>query len=866
MRGRSIVRFILYFVLLVMGCACTLSVEEVVTPPVEQPSDPGTGENPGENPGEDPGEDPGGSTPPSSYYPEWDYYYELVRDTYGDLDQGLREGDLFEVILSNWDGSGPSTSGKFAASVHADLSLHVDEAMLLVDEEPVLIKNGTVEKGDVDISTIDAMANAWYEKIADDHDSYYLFSREILDGSVTAKDSGGLEREFTVDYNYVREKLEKSDYPNDKIRIDMRSPESICIEATRNSYESTPSLAYYSINGFSSGSPGLEMVEGPTSQPSEDLVYHFVTSEYGDGSEGFLPGDRLKVITDGHSAPTDISGSFTVEFIDASSCRIDGARITISGSDLVVIDDEVLSGDMTIDEIHQTIIEFCEQMREKDFKAIVGDYLLFERNISSGGRSMFLYDESWKMGEYHVDSYSVARESIERGGSDNARMAIQFSLGGYYGASIELEAEKYVTSPYQPVNVTWYRNGSYISGSSGSPLVKGPASHLSGYYFIDDIVGAFGNMDDGFIVGDHIYAIIRIKNSIGMVGHFDATVTAVTGDNFSVNIDDAVLEISGETVIVRDSIVTNSSTVSALEVERLVLGYLRWIKNGWHAGSSSYYLLTRRVGDGWVAAYDENWNIVRYDLSSFEMTVEGDDAISRRFAFKCKLTGKDADIEMEAMGDSIDSLDDTYFHLGSISTGSQGLVMSEGPSVVVDSNYYMDKLGPDSTGELLNYENDDVIEVSLSNYFLKLYGSDITGTIKATVSRGDFLITDADFSMDGFEISITDDDVTIVKNGGIDYWEESTFLSAAKQVIHEAHGKLDDPDLVSFTQRRELRPIGTSLRLLDDDFIYRDFVVEECSLTRDKSGNESFECRLSHEMANISLSALNCIVTSYVQE
>ena len=291
-----------------------------------------------------------------------------------------------------------------------------------------------------------------------------------------------------------------------------------------------------------------------------------------------------------------------------------------------------------------------------------------------------------------------------------------------------------------------------------------------------------------------------------------------------------------------------------------------WGWSGWYAGSSSYFLLTRRVGDGWVAAYDENWNIVRYDLSSFEMSVEGDDAISRRFAFKCKLTGKDADIEMEALGDSIDYINDTYFHLGSISTGSQGLVMSEGPSIGVDSNYYMDILGPDSTGELLNYENGDVIEVTLSNYFLELYGSDITGTIKATVSSGDFLITDADFTMDGFEISITDDDVTIVKNGGIDYWEESTFLSAAKRIIQEARGKLDDPDLVSFTQRRELKPIGTSLRLIDDDFIDRDFVVEECSLTRDKSGNESFECRLSNEMARISLSALNCIVTSYVQE
>ena len=853
MRAPSIVKFILYFILLVMGCACTLSVEEVVTPPVEQPSDPGTGEN------------PGGSTPPPSYYPEWDYYYELVRDTYGDLDQGLREGDLFEVILSDWDGSGSSISGKFVASVQTDLSLHVDEAMLLVDEAPVLIKNGTVEKGDVDISTIDAMANAWYETIADDHDSYYLFSREILDGSVTAKDSGGFEREFTVDYNYVREKLETSYYPKDKIRIDMRSPESICIEATRNSYESTPSLAYYSINGFSSGSPGLEMVEGPTSQPSEDLVYHFVTSEYGDGSEGFLPGDRLKVITDGNSAPTDISGSFTVEFIDASSCRIDGARITISGSDLVVIDDEVLSGDMTIDEIHHTIIEFCEQMREKDFKAAMGDYLLFERNISSDGRPMLLYDEAWKMGEYHVDSYSVARETVNQG-SGNARLAVHFSLKGYNGASIELEAEKDVMSPYQSVNVTWYRNGSFNSGSSGRPLFKGPASQLSGAYFIDDIVDAFGNMDDGFIVGDHIYAIVQKKYSFGMVGHFDATVTAVTGDNFSVNIDDAVLEIGGETVIVRDSVITNSSTVSALEVERLVLGYLRSIKSGWYADSSNYYLLTRRVDDGWVAAYDENWNIVRYDLSSFEMTVEGDDNISRRFAFKCKLTGKDADIEMEAMGDSIDFINDTYFHLGYISTGSQGLVMSEGPSLVVDSKYYMDMLGPDSTGELLNYENGDVIEVTLSNYFLELYGSDITGTIKATVSSGDFLITDADFSMDGFEIAITDDDVTIVKNGGIDYWGESTFLSAAKRIIQEARGKLDDPDLVSFTQRRELMRTGTSISLVDDDFIDRDFVVEECSLTRDKSGNESFECRLSNEMARISLSALNCIVTSYVQE
>ena len=87
-----------------------------------------------------------------------------------------------------------------------------------------------------------------------------------------------------------------------------------------------------------------------------------------------------------------------------------------------------------------------------------------------------------------------------------------------------------------------------------------------------------------------------------------------------------------------------------------------------------------------------------------------------------------------------------------------------------------------------------------------------------------------------------------------------------KRIIQEARGKLDDPDLVSFTQRRELMRTGTSISLVDDDFIDRDFVVEECSLTRDKSGNESFECRLSNEMARISLSALNCIVTSYVQE
>lgn len=862
MRLKTVANNWLLLLICIILSSCTLSVEETFIPDSPQG---GGGTDQGGEP-----DNPGGAADsPLDTVHDAQYYLDFMLGLVGDGSDGLKPGDQFEVIADSYvdSASGMRISGKFDAHVADDNTLSVNEAILLVDDSYVVVDNGVVQTGGLSLDTINQIATSWVDKLVQnqwslDTDDYYCYER-ACEAIVQVEDPAGILTQYSVDFLFVREKVERdySDYRS-ATRMRMEGGMPVWVEALRESRHFSTRITSSKIGASVAGDFSLSMAEGPQLVPSGNFTYDLLVAKYGDMSEGFKAGDSVKaVVTKGTG--TSVYGSFTANFIAGDALYVDNAMVSIGGTDVVVIDDVVVDGDLEIEDVRAKLLELCNKVQSEGFEDD-GNYFLFTRSFTEPLYVTALYDDEWLLRWLPVDSFVITRE-IRDTGMTSSRLAVQFSLSDPAGTVIALEAEQDIDNILASLDVTWYLNGSHTEGQEGALLSYGPYAKVSGDDFIDVLTEHYGTGLDGFRTGDKIYSILRNIYDDGAVGHFNATVTGASENSFTIRVDDAVLLIDDETIVVKDSYITSVSSMSEYELTQFIQRHLDYVmNNGMNVTSSDYIRLERKASGDEIYALDSLWNAAKFTVDSFQLVVESENRYSPRVAMKSSLSGAEmAEIEAETTGGWTDV---TYFHLGSINEGTQGLVMYEGPSLVLNGQYYMDQLGPDGSGEMLNYEPGDTVHIELDDYWFEGSGSYVTGTVDALVTSSDITITSAYYTMDGCIVSISNDAVTLGGSGPLyGNWTESTYLNYTKRFITEAAVNLDNPQLVSFSQVRNLREPGTVVRLVDKDFIDREFTVAVCTLTRDRNGDERFECRLTCSTGTIALSAVNGALTDYSQ-
>lgn len=385
--------------------------------------------------------------------------------------------------------------------------------------------------------------------------------------------------------------------------------------------------------------------------------------------------------------------------------------------------------------------------------------------------------------------------------------------------------------------------------------------------FTEALFDMYGTGFDGFRTGDRIYSILRNMYNDGAQGHFSATVTSASTNSFTIRVDDAVLLFDDGQVVVEDSFIVGSSPLSEYALQQFIQRHLDYVmRNGMDVTNSDYIRLERKTSGDNLYVQDSEGNFAQFTVDSFELTVESEDRKEARVAMKASLSGA-GDVAIEAEGDSFFA-EIKYFQIGLQTSGSPGVVMYNGPSMVIDGQFYYDTLGPDKTGIMLNYEPGDTVHIEFNNYWFENTGSYLTGTIDAKATTSDIVIVNANYTMDGCIVNINNDEVTFGGSGPLyGNWTESICLGYTKRLVNEAAMNLDSPQIVNFSHSRNFREPETSYYLPDMDYISRDFKVEKCTLTRDKSEDEIFELILtSSDGGRITLSAKNGVLTDYSQE
>lgn len=852
MRGRSIVRFILYFILLVMGCACTLSVEEVVTPPVEQPSDPGTGENPGEDPGDE-------------TITAWEEYFEFVTTALGDGSNGLAKGDILTVnFLPALDFD---VIGGFTAVVDDTLTPSVTEALLSFDGEVVCVESGQVVHGTIEISQINQHVAQWCDSILKNDSSltecYYSFERSVVDWPLYDGSDNSSPKDYLVTYSYVREKASGDTEYHAAASISMRGDADVDIECYMQSTDSSMRASYYRNGTHVEGSPGLEMRQGPSSVPPSQLLYDTLISYSGTGLEGYETGDKVKAILKNGD---NLSGTFEVEFSDDSSIYVSNANVEIGQSNAIVIDDVIMYGDLSIDEVKAGILGFCESTRNAEFSVSSEDYFRFERTISpSSDMTIYMYDEEWRLLPCSVGSFDLAWE-YPCNNYVPPRMAIKASLEGPSGEKLEIEAQRCPMFEFGvPVlSIIRYENGNHSEGSGSFTLYFGPSEIPSDDYFYNLACDRIGSDDLDYANGDRCYSIVNGFQSC--YGHFSATVIATLNGDFAVRVDDAVLLVDDETVVVSEGEIVGSSSVSIYRIEEIVHSYMDDIRdNDFNLESSYYFKLERDISGESILAYNHEWGMEEYCIDSLQFAVEANrDGYGLRHALRMELHGGD-DVVLEAewtpLYDFVDVIE--YFRFGNIETGSPGLEMTLGSSFTVDAQYYIDTMSMITDTGMLNYLDGDTVQASYSDYSFEHLGCRVDGSIRATFSDGDFLIDEADCTFDSLVISIRNDEVTL-SGEGPEYWDEDAILSSVKKLVRDTGLYLDANGIVDFVHERKCTLSWYGDRM-DMDYIPRTFNVEKCALTRDKSGDVVFECILRNERTTVTIIFINGEMTYYDQ-
>lgn len=869
MQLKAIAKIWLILLMCFILLACTLSVEETFIPDASQGE--GDIENPGGGTDVDEPDNPNEGTvvePPHDMVHDASYYLDFASEEFGDGSDGLKAGDRFDVIISDYvyPDNGMAVRGQFEAYVMQDMTLEVSQAILLVDSNHVVVDNGVIQDGILDIDTVNRIAASWVETLVNEqwissYGDYYCFSR-MLDTSIQIQDPYGEPADYNVRYLVVREKKEDADAYDCRTatRLRMDGNEPVWLEALSEFRFVAAQITSCKLGSYVTGDFNLVMAEGPNKVPSANFIYELMVSKYGDMIEGFNAGDSVKGIINGDSG-SSFDGSFTIHFVDESSIYVDNAIGRMSQDDFVIIDDTVVEGDFPIEDVRATLMNLCTEVQSDGFDSN-GNYFLFKRAISDPMYTTALYDDEWNLQWLQVDTYIAAWELPDTPGADS-RFSVQFSLTNASGANIELEA---VQSGIWVSDITWYKNGLYQEGQKGSVLVYGPDSKVSGSDFSESLFDMYGTGLDGFRTGDKVYAILRNKYNDGAQGHFSATVTSSISNSFTVRVDDAVLLFDDGQVVVEDSLIAGSSPMTDYALQQFIQRHLEYVmRNEMVVTNSDYIRLERNAGGESLYAFDTQWNAVQYTVDSFQLVVESEDLSNPRVAMKASLSGAE-DVVIETTETDSFFTDTLYFQIGSQITGTPGIIMYYGPSMVIDGQYYLDLLGPDGTGIMLNYETGDTVHLELDNYWFEQTGSYLTGTIDAIVTASDILIENAEYTMDGCIVSIENDDVTFGGAGPLYDWNESTYLGYTKRLVTEAAVNLDNPNIVSFSQVRNLRQPGSTITMIDNNYISRDFTVEKCSLTRDKSGDENFECVLESSSGGwIILNAKNGVLTGYAQ-
>ena len=871
MVARAFLRYtlmILSILFLLLAAGCTFYSEEIIEPVVPDEGEPDSPDEP--------------DVPPvPSEYPSARYYYDLLIEKYGDMSEGYKAGDRIKANIYDYHYGDITVSGSFSAVVLDPSDIEVEQAILLLDDNPVIVDNGIVQSGESAIEEIQSIVKDYMDNLVDTGFSeyssdYFLIAREAGGDSIQANDSSGAQKSYAVrSFKAIREKQENDSYTSAlAVQFILDGDEPIWIEAETNtgSIIENWKCRFYSIGSYHEGEPGrLSIPAGAEYIPSAAFISDIIVGRYGDGSDEYKDGDRIKAVINTpffhQGTGKSIKGGFEVEisgdsvYVEAASLLVDDERITVIGG-------EIVDGSLDINTIQKILLSYCVNFHESQFKSGTSDYFLFEREMSEPLLLNAVFDEEWVMRWCSLDSYRIVREKQE-GNAFDSDIAIRISLSDGSGYSVEIELSGSASKLGK--DVVYYKLGSQEEGSPSDSIIKGPENQPDGMYYYNLLVSKFGDGSDGYREGDKFWGIIpessyHIESDSVVSGHFEATVEDADSSSFAVNVDSAVLEINDELIRIENgTIVQGSSSVSMYLIENIVISYMQKLvdSNFSYYSLFDYFLMERCIENEKIYAFDSSWDLSTFNIDSMKVIREQieENTFDSQLGFLLDLSGNE-DIIVEAENGRI-----MYSCIGNHAIGNPGNILIEGPSTIIDAQYYLDKLADYGiNGSMLNYKSGDSVSVEFSNYFYERTGDYITGTITAEATATDLFIESADFtfgtSIGKWNVTIEDNEVSYSGNGAS---YTTDFLYYAKDLVSEARISLDSSEITGFSQIRDLSRGGATIRLKNEDYITRDYIIEELTLTRVKNNDVIMSCHLACGNEYVLIETRNGSVYRYQQ-
>lgn len=189
---------ILSILFLLLAAGCTFYSEEIIEPVAPDEGEPDSPDEP--------------DVPPvPSEYPSARYYYDLLIEKYGDMSEGYKAGDRIKANIYDYHYGDITVSGSFSAVVLDPSDIEVEQAILLLDDNPVIVDNGIVQSGESAIEEIQSIVKDYMDNLVDTGFSeyssdYFLIAKEAGGDSIQANDSSGAQKSYAVrSFKAIRE-------------------------------------------------------------------------------------------------------------------------------------------------------------------------------------------------------------------------------------------------------------------------------------------------------------------------------------------------------------------------------------------------------------------------------------------------------------------------------------------------------------------------------------------------------------------------------------------------------------------------------------------------------------------------------------
>lgn len=885
MAARAFLRYtlmILSILFLLLAAGCTFYSEEIIEPVVPDEGEPDSPDEPDvpDVPDEPDSPDDPDVPPVPSEYPSARYYYDLLIEKYGDMSEGYKAGDRIKANIYNYHYGDITVSGSFSAVVLDPSDIEVEQAILLLGEKPVIVDNSIVQSGESTIEEIQSIVKDYMDNLVDTGFSeyssdYFLIAREAGGDSIQANDSSGTQKSYAVrSFKAIREKQESDSYTSAlAVQFILGGDEPIWIEAETDtgSIIENWKCRFYSIGSYHEGEPGrLSIPAGAEYIPSAAFISDIIVERYGDGSDGYKDGDRIKAVINTpffhQGTGKSIKGGFEVEisgdsvYVEAASLLIDDERITAIGG-------EIVDGSFDISTIQNILLSYCEKFHESQFKSSTSDYFLFEREMSEPLLLNAVFDEEWVMRWCSLDLYRIVREKQE-GNAFDSDIAIRISLSDGSGYSAEMELSGSASKLGK--DVVYYKLGSQEEGSPSGSIIKGPENQPDGMYYYNLLVSKFGDGSDGYREGDRFWGILygfasQKAGGAYYNGQFEATVIQSEASGFGIYINNAELEANGERLEAAGLTLDSSDT--SLPVG--ILDFMDIVGDGMKANGDGVFYFCRRASGGTVYAYDSSWNLQEYHVREYQVERTGDEML-----VECILDGSNQ-IEIEVVKkDAYSPLEIQFFKDGNVSYGNQGGFEISGPdSWAIDGEYYLERLSSEydvSSESMSVYKSGDSVETEFDDYFyndINATEESVSGKIASTVQAdGSFDIVSADFTF----ITNLRTWTVVIRNGAVEQpvntnVADDYFLSAARRFLNDSLNHLDSEGIVGFSHTRNLAEDNIAFSCMDMNHIPRDYHFSVFKLTKDRNRDVRLDCQMNCEENSIRLVVINDIVTDYQQ-